>query len=170
MQKNAAKKKKKAVKKGTNRTNKKTKVFKISEEDLWEAFEKNNGSYAATARAIERQFNCTYSRVTVYQRTNKDPERASQIKDQFRGTVVELAESQLVKNIRSDNAMVSQRATEFALERMGEGYTKEQRIELAEKRQDVTVDVVTLPELRKIQNEKAEERKKEKEKEKDKVH
>jgi|OM-RGC.v1.023136566 hypothetical protein len=158
----------KAKKKKTYKTNKKTKVFKISEEDIWLLFEKCNGSYAATARAIEKKSNCTYTRQTVFLRISKDPEKAKQIKDQFKGTVVELAESQLVKNIRSDNAMVSQRATEFALERLGIDYKKEQNLNIEDKRQVVKTEIVALPELRKIQDDA--KMKRAKEKENNKVH
>ena len=53
--------------------------MKVSEKEFWEILRENAGLYSRTARAIEKQFNVSYSRQAVKERAEKDMERLNDI-------------------------------------------------------------------------------------------
>ena len=66
--------------------------MKVSEKEFWEILRENAGLYSRTARAIEKQFNVSYSRQAVKERAEKDLGRLSDIEDQnFDVAVVDFA-------------------------------------------------------------------------------
>jgi hypothetical protein len=70
-----------------------SKVKDLTDERFWEILAEKYGSYAATARAIQREFKLkSFSRVAAKMRADKDPERVKLIK----GTVSDLMDDTLV--------------------------------------------------------------------------
>ena len=85
--------------------------MKVSEKEFWEILRENAGLYSRTARAIEKQFNVSYSRQAVKERAEKDLERLSDIEDQN----FDVAEEGLHSLMRSKNEKIKLDSTRFYL-------------------------------------------------------
>lgn len=100
--------------------------MKVSDKEFWTILRENAGLYARTARAIEKQFNVSYSRQAVKERAEKDMDRLNDIKDQN----FDVAEEGLYSLMRSKNERIKLDSTKFYLERKGKerGYSQRQEI------------------------------------------
>lgn len=56
--------------------------MKVTEAQFWNILAKNYGLYSRTARAIEKEFNCTMHRSSVKERAEKHPERLQDIEEE----------------------------------------------------------------------------------------
>lgn len=104
--------------------------MKVSDKEFWDILRENAGLYARTGRAIEKQFNVSYSRQAVKDRAEKDMERLNDVKDQN----FDVAEEGLHSLMRSENERIKLDSTKFYLERKGKdrGYSQRQEITGAE--------------------------------------
>ena len=104
--------------------------MKVSEKEFWEILRENAGLYSRTARAIEKQFNISYSRQAVKERAEKDLERLSDIEAQN----FDVAEEGLHSLMRSKNEKIKLDSTRFYLKTKGKnrGYIERKEITGAE--------------------------------------
>jgi len=100
--------------------------MKISDNEFWALLRENAGLYARTARAIEKQFNITYSRQAVKDRAEKDSERLMDVREQN----IDVAEEGLFSLMRSKSERIQLNSIQFYLNRKGKhrGYVERQEI------------------------------------------
>jgi len=91
------------------------KTRKISEKEFWAILRKNAGLYARTARAIEKEFNVSYTRQSVRERAEKNPAMLTDIREE----TVDIAEEGLIDLMWSNMPSVKLRAIEVYLKSKG---------------------------------------------------
>lgn len=130
--------KKKEKKNVRKKLKKKTILKKVSDENFWKILAANMGLYENTSRMIKEKLGVSYSRVACYVRANKDPERLKQIYE----VRIDLAEITLLKNLKSKDDRVSQKAAEFLLKTIGKkrGYYEKTEMHLTGKEIDDAIN------------------------------
>ena len=98
------------------------KVRKITDKQFLAILRENSGLYARTAKAIEIQFNVSYSRQAVRSRAEKFPDVLSDIEEEM----IDLAEEGLHTLMRSGDERVRLKACELYLKTKGKmrGYVE----------------------------------------------
>lgn len=100
---------------------------KISNKEFWALLRENAGLYARTARAIQKQFNISYTRQAVKIRAEGDREMLNDILDEN----IDVAEEGIHSLMRSKDERVKMQAVKFYLSTIGKkrGYIEKSEVE-----------------------------------------
>ncbi len=103
------------------------KLKKISDKEFFAVLRENAGLYARTAKAIEQQFQITYTRQAVRDRAEKHPEVLADIEEEN----IDVAEAGLHSLMSADDDRVKLKAIELYLKTKGKkrGYVEKQEVE-----------------------------------------
>jgi phage antirepressor YoqD-like protein len=91
------------------------KARKLTNKQFWAILRANAGLYARTARAITEQYNIPYTRQSVKERAEKNPELLADIEEEN----IDIAEEALQSLMRSKNERIKLQAVQLVLKTKG---------------------------------------------------